>query len=177
MSQIQDLPSTDDAGVILSALTAHLEHLRAAEEGHRRAARALHAHPEVLRRAQDAIALTAAHRARAAAYGQRGAFVQQLAEFPAAGLRALAGTDVNALQVPAHIGAAAVPQELRERAARRARAAAMSRGTLPRPPHRAHGRAEDPSGRMKAPEAKPSWRRRSFFDVIYGRPQEHAQDA
>lgn len=109
MSQVQD------SQVLKSALDAHLTYLRVAASMHRVAGRALAQrpdHPDLLRQRQSPISVAAAHRARGASFGQRSEFVEQLLNFPAAGLRALGPSDMRTLQVPAHIGAAALPDDV-----------------------------------------------------------------
>ncbi|WP_156837292.1 hypothetical protein [Nesterenkonia alba] len=159
-----DQKSTD-AGVVQSALAAHLELMRAVEDGHRRAAAGIKQHPQIRRAPQDAIAIAAAHTARCAGYAQRASFVDELLKFPAAGLRALTGYDMNTLQVPTHIGTAAVPEELRP---------VRTTISLPKPPR------PTPAPAASAPPAPDSEhttgpapaeppRRRSFLDILYGR--------
>lgn len=101
-----------DERVIQAALTGHLQYLSTAEDAHRRVAGALTGRKDVLSSQENPITLAAAHRARCASFAQRGEFLEQLVAFPAAGLRALTAQDMRTLQVPAHIGAAAVPEEL-----------------------------------------------------------------
>lgn len=182
-----------DAQVIQSALGAHLGHLRAAESAHRTAGRALASHPELpdlVRSRTSPIAVSAAHRARSSSFGQRAEFVEQLLNFPTSGLRALTAGDMRTLQVPAHIGQAALPQQVaqtiteRESRARLAAARPASRpatgripvisgpgtDTEPEPaeqPAASKDKQESPSpepARKKAPR-----RKRSFNDILFGR--------
>lgn len=174
-----------DAQVIKSALGTHLAYLRAAETGHRSAGRALSQHPElsaVLAQQRSPIARSAAHRARGASFGQRAEFVEQLLDFPVTGLRSLTAGDMRSLQVPAHIGATAVPAELAEAIAGReaaARWAGAKPVTRPAEPHTQDPPAPEP----KAPDPTPAPQRpaarsgevssprvrRSFWDVVRGK--------
>jgi hypothetical protein len=118
-----------DAQVIKSALGTHLAYLRAAEIGHRAAGRALSQHPQLshlVAQQRSPIARSAAHRARGASFGQRAEFVEQLLDFPVSGLRSLTSGDMRSLQVPAHIGATAVPTQVGEAIADREAAARLA---------------------------------------------------
>ncbi|WP_300343083.1 hypothetical protein [Nesterenkonia sp.] len=188
------MSQTEDAQVIQSALSAHREYLRTAEEAHRRAARALSGRGELPSDSSSPITLSAAHRARCASFAQRGEFVEQLIAFPAAGLRALTAQDMRTLQVPAHIGTAAVPPEVaaritaREESARRSAAGSAARPSAAAAPGTAPSQAPgshlggSPAGASSAadsladqeiaspvpPQPKPAWHRRSFEEVLYG---------
>ncbi|RJN31078.1 hypothetical protein [Nesterenkonia natronophila] len=172
-----------DAQVIKSALGTHLAYLRAAEIGHRAAGRALSHHPQLshmVTQQRSPIARSAAHRARGASFGQRAEFVEQLLDFPVSGLRSLTSGDMRSLQVPAHIGATAVPTALAEAIADREVAARLA-GAQPatRPAgHTAENSAEAEaapsdwsSGGNEQPDPGPPerrgpWFRRSFGDLL-----------
>ncbi|NDK30725.1 hypothetical protein [Nesterenkonia haasae] len=175
-----------DAQVIKSALGTHLAYLRAAESGHRAAGRALSQHPELshlVRMQRSPIARSAAHRARGASFGQRAEFVEQLLDFPVSGLRSLTSSDMRTLQVPAHIGATAVPKQLSEAIAERestARLAAAKPATRPSTqktldPDEADGTASEwptQSGdavTLTTLERKVPWYKRGFADILRGR--------
>lgn len=170
-----------DAQVIKSALDTHLGYLRTAASVHRMAGRALSQRPDhadLIRARQSPIAVSAAHRARGASFGQRAEFVEQLLDFPVSGLRALGPSDMRTLQVPAHIGAAALPAEVaqaiteREAAARLQSAQPAARPTA-EPPEENSDRDEpapiEPDPPKKPPKKKRSWRKRSFEDILRGR--------
>ncbi|WP_150459959.1 hypothetical protein [Nesterenkonia ebinurensis] len=181
-----------DAQVIQSALGTHLGYLRAAESAHRSAGRALAAHPELpelVRSRVSPIAVSAAHRARSASFGQRAEFVEQLLDFPASGLRVLAEGDMRSLQVPAHIGQAALPQPVaqgiseREARARLAAARPAARpatdrdsvlsaaGDAPAVPQEQPAPAEQKQDNFAAEprQKKAPWHKRSFNDILLGR--------
>lgn len=171
-----------DAAVIRSALQTHLAYLRTAESAHRSAGRALSGHPDlpVSAGGQNPITLSAAHRARCASYGQRAEFVEQLNAFPAAGLMTLSAHDMRSLQVPAHIGGAAVPPEVAARIAQRenqARAAAARPAARPASDRASVGQeqaggqdAPPQTGQHpRAPKPKTPWPKRSFNDILFGR--------
>ena len=165
-----------DAQVIKSALGTHLAYLRAAESGHRSAGRALSHHPKlshVVQTQRSPIARSAAHRARGASFGQRAEFVEQLLDFPVAGLRTLTSSDMRTLQVPSHIGASAVPASLAEAISARESAARLAAARPVTRPTAAKDDEEDPSANTeadrhppeasevpKAPRRKVSWFRR-----------------
>lgn len=171
-----------DAAVIQSALQTHLAYLRTAESAHRSAGRALSGHPDlsVSASGQNPITLSAAHRARCASYGQRAEFVEQLNTFPAAGLMTLSAHDMRSLQVPAHIGAAAVPPEVAARISERenkARAAAArpaarpATGKLPAVDEQVDEQDVPPQTGQhpRAQKPKTPWHKRSFNDILFGR--------
>lgn len=156
------MSQVDDAGVIQSALGAHLAYLHTLEAAHRSAARALSTHPDLAptshaRAQRNPITMSAAHRARCASFGQRGEFVEQLAAFPAAGLSSLTAQDMRTLQVPAHIGSAALPEEIAGRIATRetdARLAAARPAARP-------AAGQQPGSSSPKP-------RTSFDDILHG---------
>ncbi|GFZ89453.1 hypothetical protein [Nesterenkonia alkaliphila] len=156
-----------DAQVIQSALGAHLGYLRAAESAHRAAGRALASHPqlpELVRSRTSPIAVSAAHRARSASFGQRAEFVEQLLNFPAAGLRALTEGDMRTLQVPAHIGQAALPKQVADTIAEReTRARLAAARPVSRP-----ATGKNPVVSAAEPQPAP-WHKRSFDDILLGR--------
>ncbi|WP_157983985.1 hypothetical protein [Nesterenkonia muleiensis] len=171
-----------DAQVIKSALDTHLAYLRAAASVHRTAGRALSRHPELpdlLRSRQSPIAVSAAHRARGASFGQRAEFVEQLLDFPVAGLPALGPSDMRTLQVSAHIGAAALPEDVaraiteREVASRLHSAQPVARPSAEQPsvtppaadPADSAAESSDPAPQRK----RRAWHRRSFEDILRGR--------
>lgn len=121
-----------DEHVIQAALRGHLEYVRTAEAAHRTAARALPAHPEVVVPPTSPITLAAAHRARSSSFAQRGEFIQQLINFPTSGLRGLSAQDMRTLQVPAHIGAAAIRHQLAQQMTERENRTRLS-AARPRP--------------------------------------------
>lgn len=170
-----------DAQVMRSALQTHLTYLQTTAWAHRAAGRALSQRPEqpdLLRAGQSPIAVSAAHRARGASFGQRAEFVEQLLDFPVAGLRALGPNDMRSLQVPAHIGAAALPAEVaqavteREAAARLNAARPVTRPSAepaPAEPQPAPPPAAEPSPAVPVPPKKRKpWHRHSFEDILYG---------
>lgn len=173
MNHNDDGRDRGDERVIQSALAGHREYLRTAEQVHRRAAAALPSHPEVVGHRDSPITVAAAHRARSASFAQRGEFLEQIINFPASGLRTLTAQDVRTLQVPAHIGASAVSQDLgqqitdREHRARLAAARPAARASTTQA-----SATQAPATHAPAVEADPETklapRRRTFDEIVYG---------
>lgn len=164
-------------------MDTHLTYLHAAASLHRAAGRALSQrpdHPDLLRQRQSPIAVSAAHRARGASFGQRAEFVEQLLNFPTSGLHALGPSDMRTLQVPAHIGAVALPEDVaqaiaeRESTSRLRTAQPSVRPAEPTAasPENTQNQHDDAAPFAPTPpkekKKKWGWGRRSFEDILRG---------